>query len=228
MLREIVLDTETTGLDPNSGHRIIEIGCIELINHLPSGREFQVYINPERDVPAEASAISGIFTDFLLDKPLFIDVVDDFLSFIEDSPLIIHNASFDLKFLNFELKRVEKSPILPSRSTDTLFMARRKFPGSPANLDALCSRFNIDTSSRVKHGAVIDCRLLAEVYLNLIGGRQTKLDFLAELTSNKPTLKATTKTVKPARPHEASEEELIAHKKFVDGIKNSIWQSYTK
>ncbi|MDF3034679.1 MAG: polymerase epsilon subunit, partial [Alphaproteobacteria bacterium] len=172
-MREIVLDTETTGLDPAEGHRVIEIGCVELINYLPTGRVYHTYINPERDVPLEASAISGLKTDFLKPFPVFSKIVDDFLSFLGDDKLVIHNASFDLKFLNAELERLGHPLFLPHRATDTLKIARTKFPGSPASLDALCRRFQIDLTSRTKHGALVDSELLAKVYLELIGGRQT-------------------------------------------------------
>ncbi|MDR1474908.1 MAG: DNA polymerase III subunit epsilon [Holosporales bacterium] len=228
MQREVVLDTETTGLDPCSGHRVIEIGGIELINHIPTGREYQAYINPKRDVPAEATNISGITTEFLVDKPLFADVVGDFLSFISDSNLVIHNAAFDIKFLNFELNLVEKPLISQSRAVDTLFMARQKFPGSPASLDALCNRFNIDASVRVKHGAVIDCKLLAEVYLNLIGGRQTKFTFLNEgKSASQEHVKFERKFTAP-RPHFPTEEEIKIHRKFLEKIESPVWHDYIK
>jgi DNA polymerase-3 subunit epsilon len=174
-MREIVLDTETTGLDPEMGDRIVEIGALELINHVPTGQTFHCYINPERPMPAEAYAVHGLGDDFLKNKPVFAAVVDEFLAFIDRSPLVIHNASFDLKFLNAELKRLGRLPLPSSRAVDTLAIVRSRFPGSPASLDAMCRRFGIDNSARLKHGALLDSEILAEVYLELIGGRQPDL-----------------------------------------------------
>lgn len=179
-MREIVLDTETTGLDPNNGDRIVEIGCLEIVNHLPSEKTFHVYINPQRDMPKEAEAVHGLSASFLADKPVFADIADDFLAFIGDDPLVIHNAAFDMKFLNAELAwagypSLEKHPVV-----DTLSMARQKFPGAPASLDALCRRFGVDNSGRDLHGALIDSELLAGVYLELSGGRQPGLVFQAD------------------------------------------------
>jgi DNA polymerase-3 subunit epsilon len=181
-MREIVLDTETTGLDPKEGHRVVEIGAVELINHLPTGRVFHEYINPERDMPAEAEKIHGISAAFLEDKPVFAGVTDAFLAFLEHdgqgepSPgvLVIHNAAFDIKFLNFELGRLGHPAIANDRVIDSLQLARQRFPGAPASLDALCRRFDVDSSARTKHGALLDSELLAEVYLGLIGGRQAR------------------------------------------------------
>jgi DNA polymerase-3 subunit epsilon len=171
-MREIILDTETTGLDPLRGDRLVEIGGIELINHFPTGRTYHVYINPERDMPDEAFRVHGLSADFLSDKPRFAELVDDFWSFVEDARLVIHNASFDMGFINAELKRAGR-PLFPmDRVVDTLAMARRRFPGLPASLDALCSRFGIDNSRRTRHGALLDAELLADVYIELIGGRQ--------------------------------------------------------
>ena len=227
-MREIVLDTETTGLDPAEGHRIIEIGCVELINYLPTGRVYQTYINPERDVPSEASAISGIKTDFLKPFPVFANIVDDFLAFVGEDKLVIHNASFDLKFLNAELGRLNHSPFLPHRATDTLKIARTKFPGSPASLDALCRRFQIDLSSRTKHGALVDCELLAKVYLELIGGRQTTFSFDGTSPSEKTATKARDmgageRVPRPARAHQPTPEELAAHQELIGTIKGNLW-----
>ncbi len=174
-MREIVLDTETTGLDPDTGDRIVEIGALELFNHLPTGRTFHRYICPERPMPAEAEAVHGLGDAFLRDKPLFAAIVDDFLAFIDDAPLVIHNASFDMKFLNAELRRAERPQLPPSRAVDTLAIARTRFPGAPASLDALCRRFGVDNSTRTKHGALLDSEILAEVYLELVGGRQPGL-----------------------------------------------------
>lgn len=172
-MREIVLDTETTGFEPSEGHRIVEIGAVELFNHVPTGKTYHQYINPQRDMPTEAFQVHGISEEFLRDKPLFAGIAQDFLDFIgSDSKLVIHNAAFDMKFLNAELSWVQKPLIAQDRAIDTLMMARRKFPGSPASLDALCRRFGIDNSSRTLHGALLDSEILAEVYLELIGGRQ--------------------------------------------------------
>lgn len=227
-MREIVLDTETTGLDPAEGHRIIEIACVELINYLPTGRVYQAYVNPERDVPQEASAISGIKTDFLKPFPVFSKIVDDFLSFLGDDKLVIHNAPFDLKFLNSELERLNHPPFPPHRALDTLKMARTKFPGSPASLDALCRRFQIDLTGRTKHGALIDCELLAKVYLELLGGRQTAFTFGGAHVQTKTTttadLKNILRKVRDPRPHEPSPEELEAHKELISHIKGSLWK----
>ena len=171
-MREIVLDTETTGLDPTTGDRIVEIGAIELWNHLPTGKTFHKYLNPERSIPEEAQAVHGLTEGFLKDKPVFSQIADDFLAFIKDSKLVIHNAAFDMKFINAELALVGKTTLPADTAIDTLGIARKKFPGSPASLDALCRRFNIDNSARTLHGALLDSEILAEVYLELIGGRQ--------------------------------------------------------
>lgn len=173
-MREIVLDTETTGLDPASGDRIVEIGCVELIDHFPTGAEFHAYLNPERDMPAEAEKVHGLSAAFLADKPVFAAVADEFLAFIGDAPLVIHNAGFDMKFLNAELARLGHETLPDARAIDTLAMARIKFPGARVALDELCKRFNIDATGRTKHGALIDADLLAQVYLELLGGRQKR------------------------------------------------------
>ncbi len=174
-MREIVLDTETTGFEPAEGHRIVEIGAVELMNHLPTGRTYHQYINPERSVPKEAFEVHGLGDDFLRDKPVFASIGRAFLDFIADAPLVIHNAAFDMKFLNHELSRAGLPTLPTARATDTLLIARSKYPGSPASLDALCRRFNIDNSMREKHGALLDSEILAEVYLELVGGRQPDL-----------------------------------------------------
>ena len=171
-MREIVLDTETTGLDPSTGDRIVEIGAVELLNHLPTGKTFHKYLNPERNMPEEAQAVHGLTEEFLKDKPVFSQIADDFLAFIKGSKLVIHNASFDMKFINAELALARKTTLPSDIAIDTLGIARKKFPGSPASLDALCRRFNIDNSARTLHGALLDSEILAEVYLELIGGRQ--------------------------------------------------------
>lgn len=225
MDREIVLDTETTGLDPIKGsHRITEIGCIELINHIPTGKTFSVYINPEREVEPEAFKITGLSYEFLKDKPKFNEIADQFLDFIKDDTLIIHNAPFDIKFLNFELRfsgrRILSNPII-----DTLVIAKKMFPGSPANLDALCKKFNIDAEKRVLHGALIDCELLAEVYLQLIGGPQKYLFNTDEQQKNITTINNNNKIQIKARKFEVNQEELLAHNKFIAQIKNPLWMN---
>ncbi|MBL8838599.1 MAG: DNA polymerase III subunit epsilon, partial [Alphaproteobacteria bacterium] len=177
-MREMILDTETTGLDP-AEHRLVEIACIELVNHLPTGRSFQRYLNPEREMTEEAQRIHGLTDEFLADKPKFADIVDEFLEFVGDAALVIHNADFDMGFLNAELARTKRPAIDRARATDTVTLARRKFPGQPASLDALCQRFAIDNTRRTLHGALLDAELLAEVYLELIGGRQATMMLVA-------------------------------------------------
>ncbi|MFH0298027.1 DNA polymerase III subunit epsilon [Bradyrhizobium sp. 31Argb] len=179
-MREIVLDTETTGLDPLRGDRLVEIGCIEIFNRMPTGQAYHVYINPERDMPAEAFAVHGLSTEFLASKPVFTEVVDEFLAFIADTPLVIHNASFDISFINAELDRIKRPVIAKERLVDTLLLARRKHPGVSNRLDDLCSRYSIDNSRRTKHGALLDAELLAEVYVDLIGARQSQLILASE------------------------------------------------
>ena len=174
-MREIVLDTETTGFDPSTGDRVIEIGCVELFEHFPTGKTLQFYLNPERDVPIESQRVHGITGEFLKDKPLFSAIVDEFLEFIGDAPLVIHNASFDIKFINAELARVSKPPIHISRAIDTIEIAKRKLPGVRYSLDELCKRFGVDLSARSKHGALLDADLTAQIYLELLGGRQQRL-----------------------------------------------------
>lgn len=227
-MREIVLDTETTGLDPEQGHRVIEIGAVELYNHIPTGKTLQLYINPERDIPSESTAVHGITAEFLKDKPIFSQIYTQFLEFIgTDSKLVIHNAEFDMKFLNAELKRVGHAPLAWSRALDTAALARKKFPGSPANLDALCRRFGIDNSNRTFHGALLDSELLAEVYLELLGGRQHGLGLIAEGRESRPAAQKDSsghKTLRAARPHEASAEELAAHEEMLAGMKDPLWK----
>src|SRR5689334_1729556 len=174
-MREIILDTETTGLDPLRGDRLIEIGCVEIFNRIPTGSTFHRHINPEREMSAEAFAVHGLSSEFLADKPLFAHIVEDFLAFIGDAPLVIHNASFDIAFINAELDRIKRPPIARERLVDTLLLARRKHPGVSNRLDDLCSRYAIDNSRRTKHGALLDAELLAEVYIDLIGARQSQL-----------------------------------------------------
>ncbi len=222
-MRELVLDTETTGLDPGNGHRVVEIAAIELFNHLPTGRFYHTYINPERDMPEAAEAIHGLSASFLERHPLFAAVAQEFLDFIAADPLVIHNAEFDLGFINAELKRINL-PKLTSPVVDTLTMARRRFPGQSASLDALCRRFAIDLGKREKHGAHIDGELLAAVYLELIGGRQPGFD-LANVKVAGAGLNAAARDVRPARPHTASPDELAAHAAFLAKIKQPIWQN---
>ena len=224
-MREIVIDTETTGLDPHSGHRIVEIAALELMHHVPTGRKFHCYVNPERDMPDEAYAVHGLTADFLASHPPFAVVADDFLGFVAGDPLVIHNAEFDLAFLNAELNRLGR-PSLTAYAVDTLSLARRRFPGAPASLDALCKRFSIDLSARDKHGAEIDCGLLAAVYIELLGGRQPGLDFV--VTPVAATVLATVASTRPMReprPHVASDEELIAHAALLQTISNPLWLS---
>lgn len=226
IVREIVLDTETTGLDPiKGGHRLAEIGCVELMNHIPTGRIYHAYINPERDFDAGAQAVTGLTLEFLKDKPIFKDIAKEFLEFIGNDTLIIHNAPFDLKFLNFELRYADLEN-LSNPVIDTLIMARQKFPGSPASLDALCKKFDISTAKREKHGAIIDCELLADVYLMLIGGPQKQLFDGKPITSDPLSMKSTdfdTKNQRPIRKFNATEEELTAHKAMLDSIKSPLW-----
>jgi len=171
-MREIVFDTETTGFEPGEGHRIVEIGCVELVDHFPTGKTLQFYLNPERDVPIESQRVHGLSGEFLSDKPLFAAVAEEFIAFIGDAPLVIHNASFDIKFINAELARVGREPIPLARSIDTIEIAKRKIPGARYSLDELCKRFGVDLSARSKHGALLDAQLTAEIYLELVGGRQ--------------------------------------------------------
>ena len=220
-MREIVLDTETTGLDPDGGDRIVEIGCLELVNHIPSGETFHAYVNPEREMPLGAFEIHGLSDEFLADKPLFAAVADGLLSFLGDSMLVIHNAQFDLGFLNAELGRLDREPLPDSRAIDTVGLARRKFPGAPANLDALCRRFGIDNAARTKHGALLDAELLAEVYLELIGGRQPSLGLGAATAIETSTREE--RAPRPPRSHAPSDDEAAAHAEFLKKIKNPIW-----
>jgi DNA polymerase-3 subunit epsilon len=228
-MREIALDTETTGLDPASGHRVVEIGCVEMHGHIRTGNHFHTYLNPERDMPREAENIHGLSSAFLKDKPTFKVVARAFLEFIGDAPLVIHNASFDLKFLNAELNALDLPLIDSARATDTVLIARKMFPGSPANLDALCKRFSIDTSARTKHGALLDAELLADVYLELKGGRQSSLlgkpaaSNHEPRTTNREPLAFTGHTALPARNFPPSSEERAAHKAMVEKIKGAIW-----
>lgn len=227
MVREIILDTETTGLDPATGDRIVEIGAVELFNHLPTGRTFHVYINPERDMPREAQAVHGLSSAFLKDKPVFADVAQEFLAFIEDAVLIIHNASFDMAFINAELGFLRLPAIPPERVVDTLHIARQKHPGSPNSLDALCRRYGIDNSKRTKHGALLDSELLAEVYLELIGGRQTALILESTVTKKAATVVAAQIALqRPVPlPPRLTDEERATHAAFVAALgDNALWK----
>ncbi|HXV25208.1 MAG TPA: DNA polymerase III subunit epsilon [Alphaproteobacteria bacterium] len=224
-MREIVLDTETTGLEPELGHRVVEIACIELNNHLPVGMPKRWYLNPEREMPSDAFAVHGIDADFLRTQPRFAEIADEFLAFIEGAPLVIHNAGFDLSFLNFELARAGRSPLPPGIAIDTLEIARRKFPGAQASLDALCRRFGIDNSARTKHGALLDAELLAEVYLELVGGRQPGLELIAGTAMDgRPSLRLRREPRAP-RPHAPSTEELAAHAALLARLVSPIWLS---
>ncbi len=226
-IREIVFDTETTGFDPAEGHRLVELGGVELINHIQTGRTFHTYLNPQRDVPADAARIHGLTTEFLKDKPLFTEQVDAFLDFIGDDTLVIHNAEFDMRFINHELKAAGLKPLSMTRVVDTLPMARQKYPGQPANLDALCRRFKIDNTSRTFHGALLDSQLLAEVYLEMIGGRQHGLGLGATSAAASAQLNAKIKRQdRPYRQWHVSSEEQANHDGFVGGIKNSLWSSF--
>jgi DNA polymerase III subunit epsilon len=222
-MREIVIDTETTGLNPDDGHRIVEVACIELMHHVPSGRKFHRYVNPERDMPEEAFAVHGLSAEFLAEHPRFAEIVDELLDFIGNDPVVIHNAEFDLAFLNAELARLGRPPLACS-FVDTLAMSRQRFPGAPASLDALCRRFAIDLSGREKHGADIDCVLLASVYLELLGGRQPVLDLAggvgdAALDRDGAALRPP----RPPRPHVPTDEELAAHREMLVEIKSPLW-----
>jgi DNA polymerase-3 subunit epsilon len=226
-MREIVFDTETTGLDPFQGHRLVEIGCIELLNRIPTGQTFHRYLNPEREVPQEAFAVHGLSSDFLKDKPLFADVVDDFLAFIGDAPLVAHNASFDQGFINAELERVERAIIARERMVDTLFLARRKHSAGPYSLDALCARYGIDNSRRTKHGALLDAEILAEVYIELIGARQAQLGLVESGEGRAVAASGVTLTrPEPLLPR-LTDAEREAHRQFVQTLGDeSIWTDY--
>jgi DNA polymerase-3 subunit epsilon len=225
MLREIVLDTETTGLEPAEGHRIVEVAAVELLDHLPSGRTFQSYLDPERDVPEEARRVHGLTREFLQGYPTFAEAAEEFLGFLGDSPLVIHNASFDLKFLNAELARIGREPLASSRVIDTLALAQRRFPGAPASLDALCRRFGVDASARKVHGALLDCQLLAEVYLHLLGGRQVELGLRQKAPVAAQSVPVPTEWAgRRPRPHAPSAAEEAAHAALLDELVGPIWR----
>jgi DNA polymerase-3 subunit epsilon len=224
-MREIVFDTETTGLDPYAGHRIVELGAVELINHVPTGRHFHRYLNPERPMPKEAEQIHGLTDGFLKDKPLFKTEAAAFLEFIGESPLIIHNAAFDMKFINAELEWAGFAMLEGARALDTVLLARQKFPGQSASLDALCKRFAIDLSARTKHGALMDAQLLPEVYLELLGGRQVALGLERERGAVMLQEDAPLRQAIPKRHFPPSAEEIAAHKRMLEKIKNPIWSA---
>jgi DNA polymerase-3 subunit epsilon len=225
-MREVVLDTETTGLDPKDGHRIVEIGCVELMGHMPTGNVFHIYLNPERDMPTQAYAVHGLSEEFLADKPLFSDIANDFLNFLGKDPLVIHNARFDMKFINYELTRINVPRIPLAGVIDTLQIARQRYPGSPASLDALCRRFKIDNSNRTKHGALLDSELLAEVYLELCGGRQPSLGIKNEETDKRQTIESIVRDreYKAPRVFILSESEKSAHAELVEKLNDALWK----
>ncbi len=225
-MREIVFDTETTGLHPAGGDRMVEIGCIEIYNRVETGRHFHAYFNPGRDMPFEAEAVHGLSTIFLSDKPRFSDKAGELLDFLEDSPLIAHNASFDFGFLNFELEQCGRPSVCMSRMRDTLQLARTRHPGAKHSLDALCMRFGIDRSHRVKHGALLDAQLLAQVYVELTGGRQIGLGLVADAgsVSVQPSARpVTVREPRTPRPHLPAEEELARHRAFISRLVNPLW-----
>ncbi|MDE2028962.1 MAG: DNA polymerase III subunit epsilon [Alphaproteobacteria bacterium] len=223
-MREIVLDTETTGLDPLHGHRVVEIGCVELHNHIATGEHFHVYLNPERDMPTEAAMVHGLTEEFLADKPVFAEKVDDFLGFIGDAPLVIHNATFDMNFINAELTRTGFRRLPMERAIDTVAMARKMFPGAPASLDALCKRFGVDLSGRELHGALLDARLLAEVYLELRGGRQPDLAIAETEEIMLAEVKERAREFRSPRAHAPSKEEIAAHEAFLATLQEALWK----
>lgn len=225
-MREIIFDTETTGLDPKSGDRMVEIGCIEMVNRVATGRTFHAYFNPERDMPAGAEAVHGLSSAFLADKPLFSVRAAELLEFLADSPLVAHNAGFDFGFLNTELALCGLAEVSRDRMVDTVALARTRHPGAKLSLDALCSRYGIDRSHRTRHGALLDAELLAQVYVELHGGRQIGLELAAERTTTVVTAATTRvreRVFRPVRPHAASEAELLAHAEFLKTINTPLW-----
>jgi DNA polymerase III subunit epsilon len=228
-LREIVLDTETTGLDPFAGHRLVEIGCVELVNRMPSGQHFHRYVNPERDMPVDAFDVHGLSAEFLNDKPRFVEIAEELLAFLGDAPLVAHNAAFDLGFLNAELERAGKTSVGRERLIDTLLLARRKHPAGPNRLDDLCARYSIDNSRRTKHGALLDAEILAEVYLDLIGARQAQL-ILVEAGAAATGIRAAVSSIRlrpdPLTPR-LSTDEREAHAGFIATLgENAVWHEY--
>ena len=228
-MREIVFDTETTGLNPLGGDRMVEIGCVEIVNRVETGRHYHAYFYPERDMPVEAEMVHGLTNAFLSDKPLFGDKAEELLDFIEDCPLVAHNASFDFGFLNTELERCGRPSVPMSRMVDTLTLARSRHPGAKHSLDALCMRFGIDRSHRVKHGALLDAQLLAQVYVELTGGRQIGLGLVADAGSVEvlqETGPVVVREPRPARPHFAAVEELERHRAFIAKLINPLWARF--
>ena len=227
-MREIVFDTETTGLSPAGGDRMVEIGCVEIYDRIETGRHFHAYFNPEREMPGEAEAVHGLSTIFLSDKPRFLEKAEELIEFIHDSPLVAHNASFDFGFLNFELERCGRPPVCMSRMVDTLTLARTRHPGAKHSLDALCMRFGIDRSHRVKHGALLDAQLLAQVYVELTGGRQIGLGLVADTGVGAAAAAGGVmiREPRPARPHEPAVEELERHRAFIARLVNPLWSRF--
>jgi len=228
-MREIIFDTETTGLSPAGGDRMVEIGCIEMIGRIETGRHFHAYFNPERPMPSEAEAVHGLSDIFLSDKPRFADKVEELLEFIGESPLVAHNASFDFGFLNHELERCGRAHVCMTRMVDTLVIARSRHPGAKHSLDALCTRYGVDRSHRVKHGALLDAQLLAQVYIELTGGRQIGLGLVDEAPSLETGTAAqivAPRIVREARPHEATVEEVARHRAFLAKIANPLWERF--
>lgn len=228
VMREIVFDTETTGLDPKTGDRLVEIGCVELLNLVPTGATFHAYYNPERDMPAGAEAVHGLSAAFLSDKPLFRDTAQAFLDFIGDAPLVAHNAGFDFGFINAELVLCDREPVSLDRMIDTVALAKKRHPGAKLSLDALCSRYGIDRSHRVKHGALLDAELLAQVYVELKGGRQIGLELAADAAPAEPAELVVVRQApagprREPRPHSATPAELERHREFIAGIENPLW-----
>ncbi|MGQ0558511.1 MAG: DNA polymerase III subunit epsilon [Sphingosinicella sp.] len=227
-MREIVFDTETTGLSPNGGDRVVEIGCVELYNRVETGRTFHSYFNPGRPMPTDAETVHGLTDRFLADKPGFADICESLLEFIADSPLVAHNAGFDFGFINHEMRLCGREPVCVSRMVDTLALARRRFPGAKHSLDALCARFGVDRSLRVRHGALIDAQLLAQVYVELTGGRQIGLGLVAEIIDTAAIEReiASVTVLRAPRPHAPSEEELARHAAFLATIKHPLWERF--
>jgi len=230
-MRKIIFDTETTGLDPKTGDRMVEIGCIEMVDRVETGATFHAYFNPERDMPAEAERVHGLSAAFLSTKPRFADLADELLAFLGEAPLVAHNAGFDFGFLNAELTMIGRAPIDMGRMVDTVAIARKKHPGAKNSLDALCTRYGIDRSHRIKHGALLDAELLAQVYIELTGGRQIGLELADEGTTQESGDGQNATWHRPAnnrprrapRPHAASTEELERHQAFIAGLKDAVW-----
>ena len=226
-MREIIFDTETTGVNPAGGDRIVEIGCIEMINRVETGREYHAYFHPERSMPSEAEAVHGLSDRFLSDKPLFADKAQELIDFLGDAPMVAHNAGFDFGFLNRELALCGREPICLTRMVCTLVIARTRHPGAKHSLDALCSRFGVDRSQRVKHGALLDAQLLAQVYIELTGGRQIGLGLVADVSSDSVAATAPVdRPLRPARPHFASDEEITRHRAFIARLKQPLWERF--